>query len=121
MARASTTTDVFNAIAETHRREILDVLVAGEKPVGAIADELEISQPQVSKHLRVLGKVGLVRCRAAGRRRYYGLNPTSLQPVGEWIAKYEHLWNQRLDRLDDLLSELQGRQADPDRPSQGAP
>ena len=109
MARASTTADVFNAIAEVHRRDILDVLIAGEKPVGAIAAELAISQPQVSKHLRVLSEVGLVRCRAVGRRRLYRLDPTSLRPVGNWVAKYEQLWNERFDRLDDYLSELRRR------------
>jgi DNA-binding transcriptional ArsR family regulator len=121
MARAPTTADVFNAIAEAHRREILDVLVAGEKPVGAIVDELAISQPQVSKHLRVLSEVGLVRCRAVGRRRLYRLNPAYLRPVGDWVAKYEHLWNERLDRLDDYLSELQRREGNPGQRPQGAP
>jgi DNA-binding transcriptional ArsR family regulator len=115
MARASTTADVFNAIAEAHRRDILDVLVAGEKPVGAIAGELAISQPQVSKHLRVLSEVGLVRCRAVGRRRLYRLNPACLRPVGDWVAKYEHLWNERLDRLEDYLGELQRRETRPDQ------
>jgi len=121
MARASTTADVFNAIAEVHRREILDVLIAGEKPVGAIVDELAISQPQVSKHLRVLSEVGLVQSRAVGRRRLYRLDPTSLRPVGDWVAKYEQLWNERLDRLDDYLSELQRRDGQSDQRSQGAP
>jgi DNA-binding transcriptional ArsR family regulator len=108
MARASTTADVFNAIAEAHRREILDTLVSGEKPVGAIVDELAISQPQVSKHLRVLSEVGLVHCRAVGRRRLYRLDPTCLRPLADWLVKYELLVNNRLDRLDDYLSELQG-------------
>ena len=121
MARASTTADVFNAIAEGRRREILDALVAGEKPVGAIVEELAISQPQVSKHLRVLSEVGLVRSRAAGRCRLYRLNPTCLRPVGDWVAQYEHLWSERLDRLDDYLSELQRQSPQPDQRSQGAP
>ncbi len=121
VARTSTTTDVFNAIGEAHRREILDVLVGGEKPVGAIVDELAISQPQVSKHLRVLSEVGLVKCRAVGRRRLYRLNPTYLRPVGDWLAKYEHLWNERLDRLDDYLSELQRQEGKPPQRPQGAP
>lgn len=103
MARAATTSDVFNAIAEVHRRDILDALLAGEKPVGAIVDELSISQPQVSKHLRVLSEVGLVQCRAQGRHRYYRLDRDHLRPLGGWLAKYQ----QRLDRLDDYLSELQ--------------
>jgi DNA-binding transcriptional ArsR family regulator len=115
VARASTTSDVFNAIAEAHRRDILDVLVAGEKPVGAIVDDLAISQPQVSKHLRVLSDVGLVRCRAVGRRRLYSLNPGCLRPLHDWVTKYEVLWNERLDRLDDYLSELQRDQGKQDQ------
>jgi DNA-binding transcriptional ArsR family regulator len=121
MARASTTADVFNAISEAHRRQILDVLAAGEKPVGAIVEELSISQPRVSKHLRVLSEVGLVRSRARGRHRLYRLDPTCLRPVGDWIAKYEHLWNERLDRLDDYLSDLRHGERKPDQRSQGAP
>jgi DNA-binding transcriptional ArsR family regulator len=107
VARSSTTSDVFNAIAEAHRREILDALVAGEKAVGAIVDDLSMSQPQVSKHLRVLSKVGLVRCRAEGRRRLYRLEPARLRPMHEWLAKHEQAWNERLDRMDDYLKELQ--------------
>jgi DNA-binding transcriptional ArsR family regulator len=107
VARASTTSDVFNAIAEAHRREILDALIAGEKAVGAIVDDLSMSQPEVSKHLRVLSEVGLVRCRADGRRRLYRLEPARLRPFHEWLAKYEQAWNDRMDRLDDYLQELQ--------------
>jgi DNA-binding transcriptional ArsR family regulator len=107
VARASTTSDVFNAIAEAHRREILDALMAGEKAVGAIVNELSMSQPQVSKHLRVLSEVGLVRCRVDGRRRLYRLEPVRLRPLHEWLAKYEQAWNDRLDRVDDYLQELQ--------------
>lgn len=95
--------------------------MAGERTVGAIVDEVAISQPGVSKHLRVLSEVGLVLCRAVGRRRLYRLDPTSLRPVGDWVAKYEQLWNERLDRLDDYLSEHQQRQGQPEQPSQGAP
>lgn len=107
MARSSTTSDVFNAVAEVHRREILDALITGEKPVGAIVDELPMSQPQVSKHLRVLSEVGLVSCRAEGRRRLYRLEPARLQPFHKWLAKYEQAWNDRLDRIGDYLTELQ--------------
>src|SRR6266540_3907731 len=107
MARSSTTSDVFNAIAEAHRREILDVLIAGEKAVGAIVNDLSMSQPQVSKHLRVLSEVGLVRSRADGRRRMYRLEPARLRPLHEWLTKYEQAWNDRLDRVDDYLKELQ--------------
>jgi DNA-binding transcriptional ArsR family regulator len=114
VARSSTTSDVFNAIAEAHRREILDALVAGEKAVGAIVDDLSMSQPQVSKHLRVLSKVGLVRCRAEGRRRLYRLEPARLRPMHEWLAKYEQAWNERLDRMDDYLKELQEKESNSD-------
>ena len=93
--------------AEAHRREILDALITGEKAVGAIVDDLSMSQPQVSKHLRVLSEVGLVRCRAEGRRRLYRLEPARLRPLHEWLAKYEQARNDRLDRLDDYLKELQ--------------
>src|SRR5215468_9029372 len=107
VARSSTTSDVFNAVAEARRREILDALMAGEKAVGAIVNDLSMSQPQVSKHLRVLSEVGLVSSRAEGRRRLYRLEPARLRPLHEWLAKYEQSWNERLDRLDDYLKELQ--------------
>jgi DNA-binding transcriptional ArsR family regulator len=109
VARSSTTSDVFNAIGDAHRREILDALVAGEKTVGAIVHDLSMSQPQVSKHLRVLSEVGLVRCRAEGRLRLYRLEPARLRPMHEWLAKYEQMWNDRLDRMDDYLKQLQQR------------
>jgi DNA-binding transcriptional ArsR family regulator len=109
MARASTTSDVFNAIAEADRRDILDALMAGEKAVGAIVAQLSMSQPQVSKHLKVLSEVGLVRSRAEGRLRLYRLEPARLRPLHDWLAKYEQMWNDRLDRMDDYLQELQQR------------
>ncbi len=107
MARSSTTLDVFNAIGEARRRDILDTLLAGEKAVGTIVNELSMPQPQVSKHLRVLSEVGLVRCRAMGRRRLYSLAPDRLQPFHDWLAKYEQAWNERMDRMDDYLKDLQ--------------
>jgi len=107
VARSSTTSDVFNAIAEAHRRDILDTLITGEKAVGAIVNDLPLSQPQVSKHLRVLSEVGLVSCRAEGRRRLYRLEPARLQPFHDWLARYEQAWNDRLERMDDYLKELQ--------------
>src|SRR6266487_5255956 len=107
VARSSTTSDVFNAIGDAHRREILDTLIAGEKAVGTIVTDLSMSQPQVSKHLRVLSEVGLVRYRAEGRRRLYRLEPAHLRPMHDWLAKYERAWNVRLDRMDDYLKELQ--------------
>jgi DNA-binding transcriptional ArsR family regulator len=112
VARSSTTSDVFNAIAEVHRRDILDTLISGEKAVGAIVDDLSMSQPQVSKHLRVLSEVGLVSCRAEGRRRLYRLEPAHLRPFHEWLAKYEQAWKERLDRMDDYLKELQQQQGE---------
>jgi DNA-binding transcriptional ArsR family regulator len=112
VARSSTTLDVFNAIGEAHRREILDTLLGGEKAVGTIVDDLSLSQPQVSKHLRVLSEVGLVTSRAEGRRRLYSLEPARLQPFHEWLAKYEQALNERFDRMDDYLKGLQ-RQGDP--------
>ena len=112
MARSSTTSDVFNAVAEAHRREILDTLIAGEKAVGAIVNDVSMSQPQVSKHLRVLGEVGLVRCRRDGRRRLYSLEPARLRPFHDWLAKYEQAWNERLDRMDDYLKDLQEKESD---------
>jgi DNA-binding transcriptional ArsR family regulator len=107
MARAAATLDVFNAIGDGHRRDILDALISGEKAVGTIVRDLSLSQPQVSKHLRVLSEVGLVRSRAEGRRRLYSLEPARLGPMRDWLAKYEQAMNARLDRIDDYLRELQ--------------
>lgn len=112
VARSPTTADVFNAIGEAHRRDILDALITGEKAVGAMANDLSMSQPQVSKHLRVLSEVGLVSSRAEGRRRLYRLEPAHLRPFHAWLAKYEQAMNDRLDRIDDYLTELQ-RQGEP--------
>jgi DNA-binding transcriptional ArsR family regulator len=114
VARSATTSDVFNAIGDAHRREILDTLIAGEKAVGAIVTDLSMSQPQVSKHLRVLSQVGLVRCRAERRRRLYSLEPARLRPFHDWLAKYERAWNERLDRMDDYLKELQEKESGSD-------
>lgn len=107
VARSSATADVFNAVAEVRRRDILDLLVSGEKTVGTIVDDLSMSQPQVSKHLRVLSEVGLVTCRADGRHRFYRLEPTRLQPFRDWLRNYERVLSERLDRVDDYLTELQ--------------
>jgi len=85
--------------------------MAGEKPVGAIVDDVALSQPQVSKHLRVLSEVGLVTCRAEGRRRLYRLEPQSLRPLHDWVAQYEQAMHERLDRMGEYLKELQ-RQGD---------
>jgi len=114
VARSSTKSDVFNAIAGAHRREVLDALITGEKAVGAIVKDVSMSQPQVSKHLRVLSEVGLVRCRPEGRRRLYRLEPAHFRPLQEWLAKYERALNDRLDRLDDYLRELQNKESGSD-------
>jgi DNA-binding transcriptional ArsR family regulator len=111
MARSSTTADVFNAVAEANRREILDALLEGEKAVGTIVSDLSLSQPQVSKHLRVLSEVGLVSFRAEGRRRLYRVEPERLQPFQEWLAKYEQALNDRLERMEDYLRELQQKES----------
>lgn len=110
MPRAATTADAFNAIAEPRRRHILDMLAEGEKSVSDIVAELPVSQPQVSKHLKVLKDVGLVETRAEGRRRLYRLDARALKPVHDWLSEYERLWNERLDRLDGYLEDLQGKE-----------
>jgi DNA-binding transcriptional ArsR family regulator len=106
MARAATTTDAFNAVAEPRRREILDALAAGERPVNELVEALGLAQPQVSKHLRVLREVGAVRVREDGRRRLYRLNGPALKPIHDWVENYEHAWTERFDRLDTVLEEL---------------
>lgn len=106
MARAATTSDVFNAIAEPQRREILVLLRAGERPVTELAEELGMTQPGASKHLRVLREVGLVRDRRDGKQRVYGLDARKLRAVHEWTGGFEKLWNARFDRLDAYVQEL---------------
>lgn len=106
MARAATTSDVFNAIAEPQRRQILSLLRTGERAVGDLADELGLPQPGTSKHLRVLREVGLVRDRRQGKQRLYGLDARGLQPVHEWTGGFEQFWNESFDRLDTYVQEL---------------
>ena len=107
MARAATTSDVFNAIAEQQRREILvRLLRTGEEPVTELARELGMTQPRASKHLRVLREVGLVRDRRAGKQRLYGLDPRGLRPVHEWTGGFERFWNESFDRLDEYVQDL---------------
>lgn len=106
MARTPTTTDVFNAVAEASRRELLDAIGAGEVTVGELVDRLGFSQPQVSKHLGVLRAVGLVLVRKEGRHRWYRVNGPALKPLHDWVRSFEGTWNARYDRLDDLLVEL---------------
>jgi len=107
MARAATTTDTFNAVAEPRRRQILDILAGGERPVNDLVRLLGLSQPQVSKHLRVLREVGAVDVRDEGRQRLYRLNGHALKPIHDWVKNYERLWSERFDRLDGVLGELE--------------
>ena len=107
MARLPTTSDVFNAIAEPQRREILELLAGGEQSVNEIAEALHLKQPQVSKHLRVLREVGLVSVREVGQQRMYSLQGAGLKPIHEWVKPFEHLWHERFDRLANYLRELQ--------------
>jgi DNA-binding transcriptional ArsR family regulator len=106
MARAATTADAFNAIAEPRRRQILDVLAGGERPVNELVLELGLAQPQESKHLRVLREVGAVAMREAGRQRLYRLNGQALKPIHDWVKNYERSWSERFDQLDAVLDQL---------------
>ena len=112
MARAATTTDAFNAVAEPRRRQILDLLAAGERPVNDLVHELGMAQPQVSKHLRVLREVGAVDVRDLGRQRLYRLNGHALKPIHDWVKAYERSWSERFDRLDAVLEELKKEEGD---------
>ncbi|GAB3144124.1 metalloregulator ArsR/SmtB family transcription factor [Amycolatopsis stemonae] len=106
MARAATTADTFNAVAEPRRRQILDVLMTGERSVGDLVGALGLAQPQVSKHLRVLREVGAVDVRGDGRQRLYRLNGEALKPIHDWVKRYERTWSERFELLDDVLGEL---------------
>jgi DNA-binding transcriptional ArsR family regulator len=118
MARAATTTDAFNAVAEPRRRAILDVLVAGERPVNDLVHELGLAQPQVSKHLRVLREVGVVDVRDVGRQRVYRLNGPALKPIHDWLAAYEDSWSERFDELDVVLEDLKRKEQGDDDSAQ---
>lgn len=113
MARTPTTSDAFNAVAEKSRRELLDVIGAGEVTVGELVNRLDLSQPQVSKHLGVLRSVGLVFVRTDGRHRWYRVNGPALKPIHDWVRSFERTWNARLARLDDLLVELKSQEESP--------
>ena len=110
MARAATTTDVFNAIAEPRRRQILDLLGTAEMSVNDIVAVVPLSQPQVSKHLKVLKEVGAVSSRPVGRQRLYRLDARALKPIHDWVGEYERHWNDRLDRLDNYLDEVRAKE-----------
>ena len=110
MARAATTADAFNAVAEPRRRQILDVLAGGERPVTDLVEQLGLAQPQVSKHLRVLREVGAVDVRDDGRRRLYRLNGHALKPIHDWVKMYERTWAQRFDELELVLEDLKHKE-----------
>jgi DNA-binding transcriptional ArsR family regulator len=110
VARASTTTDAFNAVAEPRRRAILDILAKEELSVNELVERLEVAQPLVSKHLRVLREVGLVDVREQGRQRLYRLNGAALKPIHDWVKDYENSWSARFDELEALLEELKDKE-----------
>jgi DNA-binding transcriptional ArsR family regulator len=110
MARAATTADVFNAVAEPRRRAILGLLAGGERPVNELVDALGLAQPQVSKHLRVLREVGAVEVREDGRLRRYRLNGEALKPIHDWVKEYEQTWNERFELIDVVLEELKDKE-----------
>jgi DNA-binding transcriptional ArsR family regulator len=110
MARAATTADAFNAVAEPRRRQIVDALAGGERPVNDLVRVLGLAQPQVSKHLRVLREVGVVDVRDRGRQRLYRLNGHGLKPIHDWVKNYERTWSERFDRLDVVLEELKEKE-----------
>jgi len=110
MARTATTADAFNAVAEPRRRQILDALAAGERPVNDLVRLLGLAQPQVSKHLRVLREVGAVEVREDGRRRLYRVNGRALKPIHDWVRGYERAWSERFDALDDVLQDLETKE-----------
>jgi DNA-binding transcriptional ArsR family regulator len=112
MARAATTADAFNAIAEPRRRQILDVLADGERPVNELVLRLGLAQPQVSKHLRVLREVGAVAVREDGRQRLYRVNGRALKPIHDWVSGYERAWSERFDELDLVLRDLEKEERD---------
>jgi len=110
VARAATTADAFNAVAEPRRRAILDALGERERPVNDLVDALGMSQPQMSKHLRVLREVGAVQVREDGRQRLYRLNGHALKPIHDWVKNYERSWSERFDQLDAVLEELKQKE-----------
>jgi DNA-binding transcriptional ArsR family regulator len=112
MARAATTADAFNAVAEPRRREILDLLAGGERPVNDLVRMLGLAQPQVSKHLRVLRAVGAVDVRDQGRQRLYRLNGHALKPIHDWVSDYERFWSERFTQLDAVLEDLKQKEQD---------
>ena len=115
MARAATTADAFNAVAEPRRREILDLLAGGERPVNDLVRLLDTTQPQVSKHLRVLREVGAVQVLDVRRERLYRVNGRALKPIHDWVRTFERTWAERFDGLDEVLGDLQRQEDHDDR------
>jgi DNA-binding transcriptional ArsR family regulator len=111
VARAATTTDAFNAVAEPRRRQIIDLLASGERPVNDLVHLLGVAQPHVSRHLRILREVGAVEVRDEGRRRVYRLNTHALKPIYDWVKRYERTWSDRFGALDGVLAELKREDA----------
>jgi DNA-binding transcriptional ArsR family regulator len=112
MARAATTTDAFNAVAEPRRRQILDLLAGGERAVNDLVAALAVPQPQVSKHLRVLRDVDLVEVRDEGRQRMYSLNGRTLKPIHDWVSTYQRAWEERFEAMDEVLEDLKQHERD---------
>ena len=110
VARAATTADAFNAVAEPRRRQILDALARGERAVNDLVALLGLAQPQVSKHLRVLREVGAVDVREEGRQRLYRLNGHALKPIHDWVKTYERSWSERFEQLDVVLEDLKEKE-----------
>jgi len=106
MARAATTTDAFNAVAEPRRREILDLLAVRERSVTELVAAVGLAQPHISRHLRVLREVGLVDVRDDGRQRFYRVRAAPLRAIADWLTPYEQLWAERFDPLDTVLADL---------------
>jgi DNA-binding transcriptional ArsR family regulator len=114
MARAATTSDVFNAVAEPQRRQILDALSHEERTVNDLADRLHIAQPHVSRHLRVLREVGAVQVRDSGRQRFYRVEAEALKPIHDWVQGFAANWSARFDHMDVVLDELQQKESEDD-------
>src|SRR5215831_879417 len=112
VARAATTSDAFNAVAEPRRRQIIQLLADGERPVNDLVQLLGVAQPQVSKHLRILREVGAVEVRDEGRQRMYRLNGHALKPIHDWVRSYERTWSDRFEALDTVLDELKQEDAE---------
>jgi len=116
MPRATTTSDVFNAVAEPRRRQILELLAAAEHPVGTIGSRLRLSQPSVSKHLSVLRRVGLVRARRHGRQLFYRTEAQALRPVHDWTKTFEHYWSHQLLQIKQRAEAMPAPAATPEPP-----